>query len=101
MLLHAANYCADLVERRINDFVGLDARSAFDELVQVLHNSWIAVPGIGFGILVGVPPANPNSFRFARSEERNFAFKACLLSKHRNASFSIILVNFTELLGFK
>src|SRR5258708_19844503 len=76
--------CGDLVERRIGNFVSRNLQSAFDELSQVFHNFWIAGRGVGVGILLLIPQANPNSFRPAWSEERKFALKAFLLSKRRN-----------------
>src|ERR1035438_1011638 len=84
-LLASGRYCyGDLVERRISNFVSLNVRSAFDELIQVLQNCWIARPSVSFGILLFVPQANRDSVRSARSKERKFAFKALLLSKRRN-----------------
>jgi len=72
------------VERRIGNFVGLNLRSTFDELIQVFHNFWIASPGVSLGILLFIPQANRDSLSPTRSEECEFALKPCVFSQRRN-----------------
>src|SRR5579864_9586435 len=76
--------CGDVVDRRISNFVSLNLRSAFNELVQGIQNFGITVPRVGVGVLLVIPEANCDSIHSARSKEGKFAFKAFLLSKGRN-----------------
>src|SRR5579871_2800983 len=83
--LPSGRYCCGyLVKRRIGNFVSMNLGCTIDELVQVLHDFWVAGPGVGLGVLLVIPQANRDRVRPARSEEREFALKACLLSKGRN-----------------
>ena len=80
------------MERRVNDFRGLNLGRSIDESLHRLQHFWISIRVVRFRIGFVVPQTDGGHIDSARTGQRNFILKAILLAKYRKNIFSNVRV---------
>jgi len=72
----------DLVKRGIENFVGVDLGSSFDERCEQFQNRWKSSLAVGFGVRCFVPQADGRDCVFAGGKKGEFVLESGLLAEH-------------------